>query len=147
MNANAITVDRLLAAYRKRGYAVFGGTQMQPRPYDLNFFGIRADTGLRVSDRFDDILGCFYRDEAGLWRLKKWAGTTDPGAAAFLRPMNPDGTGVLVPGQYRGMWKIGKHKGLYDAFVREGAARLASVLREGDAGALRAEAAQLLETP
>lgn len=33
------------------------------------------------------------------------------------------------------------------ACVREGAARLAVVLREGDAGALHAEAAQLLETP
>ena len=32
---------------------------------------------------------------------------------------NTCGTAILVPGQYRGCWKIGKHKGSYTALVQQ----------------------------
>ena len=41
--------------------------------------------------------------------------TTDPGLYWRENPMNLKGTAVLKEGQYRGMWKIGKHQGKYEA--------------------------------
>ena len=35
-----------------------------------------------------------------------------------MYPINPKGTAVLVPGQYRGTWQLGKHQGKYEALVQ-----------------------------
>jgi hypothetical protein len=35
--------------------------------------------------------------------------------------MNVKGTAILKPGQYRGAWQLGKHKGEYEALVQRGA--------------------------
>jgi len=34
--------------------------------------------------------------------------------------LNVSGTAILVPGQYRGVYKIGKHRGQYEALVQLG---------------------------
>lgn len=34
------------------------------------------------------------------------------------RPMNVDGTAILCPGQYRGVYRISKHRGKYDALCQ-----------------------------
>lgn len=124
-----ITVERMLAAFDRMDYHVSGGSVGGERPYDLNFFAVRADTGLRVTNRFDDVLGCLYRGGDKRWRVEAWWGTTDPGLDAHLKPSNPDGTGIVVPGQYRGMWARGKHKGKYPAFVQVGPVK---VYRDAD---------------
>ena len=60
-----------------------------------------------------------FKDEQG-WITRTWECTTDPGAYWLENPMNAGGTAILVPGQYRGVYKIDKHRGLYDALCQRG---------------------------
>ena len=84
------------------GYKVFDSDN-----YDLNLFGIRVG---RDSNKFDDIVGCAYKDE-GAWRVEYWRATTDPGFFYLENPHNIKGTAILVPGQYRGVWSLDYHQG------------------------------------
>jgi hypothetical protein len=94
------------------GYAVFTkGT------YNLNIIGIRSKT--HEANKFDDRICCVYKDEHG-WVTRTWEATTDPGAYWLEHPMKPTGTAIMVPGQYRGAYKIAKHRGQYDALCQRG---------------------------
>lgn len=105
------TAEQIERVMRDKGYAVFID---ESKPYNLNLFGIRTDDD--DANRFNDVLGCFYRYQ-GRWVLLSWPGTTDPGLYYREQPMNVKGTAILVPGQYRGAFKIGEHKG-YEALVQ-----------------------------
>jgi len=97
--------DAIKAAMRRKGYVVFGN---DAKGYDLNIFGIRTrDTR---SNAFNDIVGVMYL-EAGRWILFTFPATTDPGLYWRRNPGRVEGTAILVPGQYRGAYKVGKHKG------------------------------------
>lgn len=97
--------------YEKHGYDFFTSGD-----YNLNIFGIRACD--RRSDKFNDILGCVYKIN-GSWQLKTWAITTDPGLA-YRESFYPgaEGTAILAGGQYKRSFKLGKHRGMYDALVQ-----------------------------
>ncbi len=82
---------------------------------NLNIIGVRRDN--QGSNTFDDFLLVMYREEE-LMVSHRWLATTDPGKYWLLSPMNPKGTAVLVPGQYRGTWQLGKHQGKYEALVQ-----------------------------
>ena len=85
-------------------------------PYDLNLIGIRSNT--RTPDRFDDTFVVVYRDADGNRRSVAIPITTDPGLSGLVNPSNPKGTAILAPGQWRGMWNIGMHRGKYRALVQ-----------------------------
>ena len=104
----------ILDVMEGRGYAVF---RSQSKPYNLNLVGIR--TADRAADRFNDWLTAFYRFD-GHWSFFTFPATTDPGLFYRLHPLaNTLGTAVLKPGQYRGAYKVGKHKS-YKAFQQIG---------------------------
>ena len=113
----ALTLDAVRATFRKKGYAFF-----DQGDYNLNVFGVRRENML--SDRFDDYLGAVYKDTQRRWRLKIWPATTDPGRYWLERPQNPAGTAILVPGQYRGAYQVGKHQGKYSALCQAGPVRV-----------------------
>ena len=50
-----------------------------------------------------------------------YVATTDPGKKYLRRPINVDGAAILVPGQYRGVYHIGMHRGKYEALCQRGA--------------------------
>ena len=104
--ANLDAVDIVQALFKQRGYTFFAS----PADYDLNLFGIRRATS---SNLFDDLIGCAYRDVVGgPLLLELWAATTDPGAPFLREPLpGTKGTAIVVPKQYRGLWKLGLHKG------------------------------------
>ena len=85
--------------------------------YNVNIIGIRS----RVNrpNEFDDRKCVVFKDELG-GVTRTWACTTDPGKYWLEHPSNVDGTAILVPDQYRGAYKIGKHRGQYDALVQRG---------------------------
>ena len=85
--------------------------------YNVNIIGIRS----RVNrpNEFDDRMCVVFKDELG-GVTRTWACTTDPGKYWLEHPSNVDGTAILVPDQYRGAYKIGKHRGQYDALVQRG---------------------------
>ena len=58
-----------------------------------------------------------YREEE-LAVKHQYSITTDPGKYWLENPINPKGTAILVPGQYPGTWKLGKHQGKYEALVQ-----------------------------
>jgi hypothetical protein len=117
----------LFDALKDRGYAIFTEKPGILAP-NLNIIGLRAKPG--VPNKFDDLI-CFLWQERGGWHLESWAATTDPGLYWLQNPMRMEGTAILVPGQYRGCWQVGLHKGQYPALVQAKADSFA-VWRDGD---------------
>lgn len=98
--------------FKKKGYAFFTkGT------YNLNIIGIRAK-GNQVTNSFDDLLVLIYKTPTGLWARQIYNITTDPGLYYMKNPYTDKGTAILVPGQYRGVYKIDKHRGKYLALCQ-----------------------------
>jgi hypothetical protein len=96
-------INQVISALTGLGYVVFRGMN-----YDLNLVGVRS--GSATADQYDDLFICFYRVE-GVWRMHVWPGTTDPGEHYLKNPVNPNGAMMLCPGQYRGAYKLGMHRG------------------------------------
>ena len=93
-----------------KGYKVFDGDE-----YDLNIWGIRTSDD--SANSFNDWLCVTYNDK-GNWPFYAFPATTDPGLYYRENPINVKGTAILPPGQYRSMWKLGQHRGKYDALVQ-----------------------------
>jgi hypothetical protein len=97
-----ITFDIIEQAFIKNKYNLY-----LEKAYDLNLFGIRSNNS--KSDSFDDFIGCIYIDDKFKKQLVIFPATTDPGKHWLLNPMNVNGTIIMVPGQYRSVYKIGYH--------------------------------------
>jgi hypothetical protein len=102
--------DRIEKAFEKNNY------ELNEEPYHLNLFGIRST--IEQPNKFDDLLGFWYRDFGNTACCMFMSGTTHPGAYWLLHPMNKLGTAIVVPGQYKNLWMIGMHKGKYKALVQ-----------------------------
>lgn len=97
---------------KSKGYVFFDGN----KKLNLNLIGVRRDnTG---TNKFDDFMVVVYKDENLNPVCKTYPMTTDPGVYWLKNPINPKGTAILVPGQYRSTWKLGKHQNNYEALVQ-----------------------------
>ena len=106
------TLPPILQAVQAKGYAVFTNGD-----YNLNITGIRSPQ--RVANAFDDRLCVTYKVN-DIWTTETYEITTDPGSPYLLKPINNYGCAVLAPGQWRGCYTIGKHRGQYLALVQSG---------------------------
>jgi hypothetical protein len=88
-----LSARQVLEAIKAKGYKTFE----TKHPFDLNIFGIRSAS--TVPNRFDDVIGCVYRDKRNEWKIRTWSATTDPG-------------------QYRGVYKLDHHAGKYLALCQ-----------------------------
>ena len=122
MNELAVkAVERVMAL---KGYAYF-----KTGKYNLNIIGIRSDQNRKVTNKFDDFLLVTYYDGESM-KVKIYPITTEPGRYYMKEKLlNPKGTAILVPGQYRGCWQIGLHNGKYEALVQK---KPVSVYRDGN---------------
>lgn len=117
MNPDINTVIEVL---KGKGYPVFDG-----RDFDLTLFGIRTNIGgptgqSRQYDTFDDHIGVLWREQ-GKMQMLLVDGTTDPGLYYLQHPINADGTAIMVPDHYPGLWQKGPHgRGRVDAFRQKG---------------------------
>lgn len=110
------TKEQIEAAIKAKGYVWFEDTSN--KGYDVNIVGIRnSSPNKTVTNLFDDWMTISYK-ENGVWKSYVWACTTDPGTKAVKEFHNPNGVGRLVPGQYRGVWKIDLHQGKYEALCQ-----------------------------
>ena len=75
--------------------------------YNLNIFGIRSKN--KISDTYDDLIGVIYKDEEDKFVIKTWSATCDPGTFYLKNPLNSEGTLIMLPGQYKGVFKLGLH--------------------------------------
>lgn len=95
---------------KAKNYVVFQNNT----PADVNVVGIRANSHENV---FDDIICVFFENE-GRDNVLYFRATTDPGLYWLENPITESGTAILKPDQYRGAFRIGKHKGKYPALVQ-----------------------------
>ena len=104
--------SRIMKAMEAKGYTVF----RDPRGHDLNIVGIR--TADLSPDTFNDWVAVFYIFE-NVWNHFAFPVTTDPGVYYRENPLNVRGTAIMKPGQYRGAYKIGRHRN-YKALEQKG---------------------------
>lgn len=95
-----------------KGYVYFSKGK-----YNLNIIGVRRN-GNNVSNTFDDFIVVEYNDVYGIKTREVFPATTDPGITSMKNPVSRKGCAILVPGQYRGCWQIGLHKGKYSALCQ-----------------------------
>ena len=110
IKAESIDVEKIL---KSKGYAYFDKGN-----YNVNIVGIRAKE--RIQDNtFNDVLIIEYPYNGRKVR-NVYLITTDPGLYYLKNPIaGNNGCAILVPGQYRGMWKIGLHRNKYAALVQK----------------------------
>jgi len=98
-----ILVNKFKSTCLKNGYVFF-----ESGDYNLNIIGIRNDSG--KADKFDDNINIVYKID-NEWMIDVYPATTEPGTNVLRRPIVKGGTAILVPGQYRGVYKIDTHGG------------------------------------
>ena len=103
--------------FKDKGYAWF-----TKGSYNLNIIGIRSNNN-KVTDKYDDILVVDYNTDNGHKRVC-YTITTEPGKYYMQNLCNPKGAAILVPGQYRGCWQIGLHRGKYKALCQRKAVKV-----------------------
>lgn len=112
------------ASVKKKGYTFFTNGN-----YNLNIIGIRKDNKKVVTNRYDDVMVVIYKTSKG-WNTMYYTITTEPGAYYMSKKLgHVKGTAILVPGQYRACWEIGKHNGKYEALVQR---KPVKVYRDGN---------------
>lgn len=93
------------------GFVVF-----KSQDYDLNIIGERNPDG--EADQFDDWLHVIFL-ERGIWQWYAYKCTTDAGMYYLKNYSRPSGTAILChPQQMRGVYKLDKHGGKYDALCQ-----------------------------
>lgn len=98
-----------------KGYAYF-----TKGAYNLNIIGVRSNNDNVVTNEFDDALVLIYNSPSGRKTKFIYDITTEPGKYYMCQKLlNPKGTAILVPGQYRGCWQIAKHQGKYQALCQK----------------------------
>jgi hypothetical protein len=113
------TREQIEKAVKAKGYTWF--SDASNKTYDVNIVGIRNNAPSvadKVTNVFDDRLTISFKDEKGVWQFYSWLATTDPGKKGVMEFHNNKGVARLVPGQYRGVWRIDKHQGKYDALCQ-----------------------------
>jgi len=105
LHANLIA-EQFKSIINKKGYAFFDKSR-----YNLNIVGIRNSS--HNPEKFDDSLLTIYKNNENEWEVLSYEITTEPGPSILRKPINPDGTAILVPDQYRGVYQIGTHGGSY----------------------------------
>lgn len=108
---NPKSIRSVLRLMKSKGYRIFD------RPYELNIVGIRNPS--IVPNTFDDRILVMFKNDKGAWEGKSYKATTDPGTFWLKNPMNPQGTAVLMQGQYLDSHQIGLHQGRYEALTQK----------------------------
>lgn len=119
-----ISIKQLKKALEAKNYRFF---ENDSKNFNLNLIGIRSAEN--KSNAFNDWLFVVWQYQ-GLWNQLQFRITTDPGLYWLeAEPLNELGTAIVKPGQYRGLWQIGKHQNKYKALVQRGPI---TVIRDAD---------------
>ena len=101
----------ILKKVKEHGYVIFDDGD-----YDLNIVGIRNLNSNRDNE-FDDKLIVAYKT-ADIWITEEFIITTDAGAYWLTKPDYKPCAIYKHPQQARGAYKIGLHRGKYEALVQ-----------------------------
>jgi len=108
-----LIVEHLQSVLEKNNYAFFDNN----KSHNVNIIGCRSNQ--TKANEFDDCLFLVYRDDNKNWIVDSYQVTTDIGIRYLKTPINEDGAAILVPGQYRGVYSVAKHRGKYDALCQK----------------------------
>ena len=107
------TLKQIKKIMAEKAYKYFHGGD-----YDVNIIGVRnTETAGVLTNKFDDWITLSYTID-GKEYYECWEATTDPGESWMDSPLSEKGCAILVPGQYRGVYKIAKHGGRYEALCQ-----------------------------
>lgn len=101
MNLHLVVLLKQLFA--DKGHTFFDGKI----PYNLNIIGVRSPE--RVAGKFDDKILLVHRDDKHKWQWHEFKATTDTGEFYLRQPLSKDGTAIILPNQYKGVYKLGIH--------------------------------------
>lgn len=90
----------------------------------MNFHIVGIRSKENKPNQFDDLIGVINNDKV-TW----FTATTNPGTHWLKNLLNPKGTALLKPGQYKDSYQLGLHQSKYEAFVQ---AKPITVYRDGD---------------
>ena len=109
-----LTREQVFERVLSNGHEIF---ENDSRNYNLNIIGIRSKTA--KLDEFGCQLMVAWKFK-GQWYDASWSITTYPGKRYLIEKLlNPAGCAILVPGQYRGVYKIRLHNNKYLALCQE----------------------------
>jgi hypothetical protein len=98
----APSIEKLRQIFQDKGYRWNESGQ-----FAINIIGVRSDTS--ESNKFDDFMIVAAKDKNYQWVVRVYPITTDPGKPWLLKPMDPGGCAVMVPGQYIDAYMVGIH--------------------------------------
>lgn len=109
---NFPTVEVLINKLNKLNYRIYNTPDKE---WNLNIIGIRAKGN--KAEKFDDLLAVFhfFLDK---WYISYYPITTNPIDYYLKNPIKANGTAILKEGQYKGVYKIDKHKRKNDALCQ-----------------------------
>lgn len=86
--------------------------------FNVNIIGVRANK-VDNKNTFDDYIVVEYYNSDGKLCQYIFPCTTTPGKTCLKNPINNKGCSILVPGQYRSAFTIGKHRNQYNALIQK----------------------------
>ena len=98
-----MSIPAILHRVQAKGHEVFSGVD------SINIVLERSRGN--IPNAFDDLAHAVMRTRHAGWLHRIWPITTDPGAYWLRHPMHVEGTAILAPGQYRGAYQEGLHRG------------------------------------
>lgn len=104
---------------KAKGHVVF------ERAHSANLIVVRGYGG---PGDWDGMLYLAWRGPLAGWIIRAWPAATRPGVGYLTSPIHPMGGAMIAPGQYRGAYQRGLHKGR-PALVQTGPVK---VLRDPD---------------
>lgn len=107
-----LIAEKAKKAMKKKGYIFF-----EKGMFNVNIIGIRSSE--RRSNKFDDTMLLIYLNKKKEWEVQSAVITSDPGEKYLIQPMNKKGTAILVPDQYRGVYKVDIHARSNTKFAHE----------------------------
>tara|TARA_R110002124_G_scaffold116400_4_gene272779 strand:+ start:32326 stop:32961 length:636 start_codon:yes stop_codon:yes gene_type:complete len=114
--------NKVKSVMEDKGYAFF-----QSGIFNVNIVGIRSKEA--KSNKFDDTMLLIYKNKKKEWEVQSSVITTDPGEKYLVHPMNKKGTAILVPNQYRGVYKVDVHARHNSKFAHEALCQRGNVLK------------------
>jgi hypothetical protein len=100
-------VNKLVRFMQSKGYIVYDKTGL------LNIVGMRTKDDGTVTNKFDDAMYVFFRNDSNNWELIEYVVTTTPGFKPKTTEL-PKKVAILALGQYIDQYKIGLHQGRQD---------------------------------
>jgi hypothetical protein len=120
------SLQDIIQRAKSLGYTIY------TNPYKLNIIGIRS-ANKTDQTKFDDRIAYFTYDNNGKLIGKIASATTDPSTTYLEKPINLNGTAILKSGEYKDAYKIGLHRGKYQAVVQN---KPVTVIRDNDRNAI-----------